>query len=146
MRQKISDFFASTPVQWACQIILGGVFIYAGITKITHLHGFAKIMYNYQLLPDTLIYIPTAILPWVEILSGFFLMTGVFKRTAALLLSFLLLTFIVAISFNLIRGLNFDCGCFSPDSTENGSNPIGLLIRDLLLLIPGAAVIFKNKW
>jgi uncharacterized membrane protein YphA (DoxX/SURF4 family) len=146
MKQKISDFFASSPVQLVSRVILGGVFIYAGITKILHLHAFAKIMHNYQLLPDTLIYIPTAVLPWVEIFAGFFLVAGLFKRTAALLLSFLLVAFIIAISYNLARGLNFDCGCFSTVSTENGSDPVGLLIRDILLLIPGSAIIFKNKW
>lgn len=145
MKRKFSNFLASTPVQWASRIILGGLFIYAGITKITHLHAFAKIINNYQLLPDTLVYIAAAVLPWIEILSGLFLVSGLFKRTAALLLSTLLLVFIIAISINLVRGLNFDCGCFSSVSTENGSDPVGLLIRDLFLLIPGAAVIFKNQ-
>ncbi len=150
MNEKLSNFLSSLPVQLICRFLFGGVFIYAAISKITHLHAFAKIIHNYQILPDQLVYFPAIILPWLEIICGLLLIFGVFQRPAALLLTGMLLVFIVAISFNLIRGLNFDCGCFSTTSTESGSDPVGLLIRDLLLLIPAAVTIFfeprKNEF
>ncbi|MCP4148680.1 MAG: DoxX family membrane protein [bacterium] len=110
--------------------------------KINEPHAFAKIIHNYQILPDFFIYIPVLLMPWVEILTGLLLITGFFKRTSAILLSTMLLIFIVAISYNLMRGLNFDCGCFSVVPEKGGSDPVGLLIRDLLLLIPAAVIIF----
>jgi hypothetical protein len=70
---------------------------------------------------------------------------GIFKRTAAIILFSLLFVFIIAISINLIRGLNFDCGCFTTVITEKGSDPVGLLIRDILMLIPGGIIILRGK-
>ena len=145
MNNKLSRFLSAVPVQVAARLLLGCVFIYASLDKITHLNAFAKIIHNYQLLPDMFITFPAVVMPWVELISGLFLVAGVFKRAAAALLSSLLLVFSIAISINLIRGITFDCGCFSTVSTASGSDPVGLLIRDLLLLIPGLIILFFCK-
>lgn len=145
MKEKVSLFLASPVTQFICRLILGGLFIYAGISKIAHPHVFAKIIHNYQLLPGSLVYLSAAILPWVEIVAGFLLVIGIFRRTSAIILSALLLVFLVAITFNVARGLSFDCGCFSSVVTESGSNPVGVLVRDILMLIPGAVIILKGK-
>jgi hypothetical protein len=145
MKDKIINAISSLPVQVVCRLILGGLFIYAGIHKVADPHGFAAIIYNYKLLPDTLVTVSAVVMPWVEIFAGILLVAGIYKRTSALVLSSLLLVFSVAISINLIRGLNFDCGCFSTVVTETGSDPVGLLIRDLLLLIPAVLIILFHK-
>lgn len=145
MKEKLDSILRSLPVQILCGILLGGLFIYASIDKIVHPHAFAKIIYNYKILPDVLIYVVALILPWVEIFAGLSMVSGIFRRTGAIIVGGMLLVFIIAISFNLIRGLNFDCGCFSTVATENGSDPVGLLFRDILLLIPAAILIFFNK-
>jgi uncharacterized membrane protein YphA (DoxX/SURF4 family) len=146
MKKNFSDFLGFIPVQFVCRFILGGLFIYASISKIVHPYAFAKIIYNYQLLPETLIYISAVVLPWVEMISGLFLVAGIFKRTSAIILSSLLFIFIIAISTNLIRGLNFDCGCFTTAVTKSGSDPVGLLIRDTLMLIPAGVIIFASSF
>jgi uncharacterized membrane protein YphA (DoxX/SURF4 family) len=145
MKQKILDFLSSQPVQFLCRLILGGLFIYASIDKIAYPYAFAKIIHNYQLMPDIFVYFMAVTLPWVEAIAGLFLVLGLFKRTSALLLSSLLVVFAIAISINLIRGINFDCGCFSTITTEGGSDPLGLLVRDMLILIPGIVIIFFQR-
>jgi uncharacterized membrane protein YphA (DoxX/SURF4 family) len=145
MSNKVSRLLATLPVQVLCRLILGGVFIYASLDKITHPHAFARIINNYQLLPEILITLPAIVLPWLEMISGLFLVAGIFKRASALILSTLLLVFAVAITINLARGISFDCGCFSTVTTASGSDPVGLLIRDLLLLIPGLVIFFHRK-
>jgi len=145
MKKKITKILSSLPVQVICRLILGGLFIYAGIHKVANPHGFAMIVSNYKILPDTLITLLAVVMPWLEITAGFLLVAGVFKRTSALVLSSLLLVFMIAISINLIRGLNFDCGCFSTVVTESGSDPVGLLFRDFLLLVPGLLIIFFQR-
>lgn len=145
MKEKLIKLLESLPVQVICRLILGGLFIYAGITKVSNPHGFAGIIYNYKLMPDMFITALAVLLPWVEIIAGIFLVAGIYKRTSASVLSALLIVFMIAISINLIRGLDFDCGCFNPVPTEGGSDPVGLLIRDILLLIPGLVVIFFTK-
>lgn len=145
MKQRILDFLSSQPVQFLCRLILGGLLIYASIDKIAHPYAFAKIIHNYQLMPDIFIYFMAVTLPWVEAVAGVFLVLGLFKRTSAIFLSSLLVVFAIAISINLIRGINFDCGCFSTVTTEAGSDPLGLLVRDILILIPGVIVIFFSR-
>lgn len=145
MKDKIINILSSLPVQVLCRFILGGLFIYAGIHKVADPHGFARIVHNYQLLPDTLVTMLAVVMPWLEIMAGLFLVAGIFKRTSAVVLSSLLLVFTIAITINLIRGLNFDCGCFSTVVTESGSDPVGLLIRDILLLIPGFLIILFHQ-
>ena len=145
MKNKIVNILSSLPVQMLCRIVLGGVFIYASIDKILHPHAFAKIIHNYRLVPDILVTFPAIVLPWLEMISGLFLVAGIFRRASALVLSALLSMFAVAITINLVRGITFDCGCFSTVSTASGSDPLGLLVRDILLLIPGLLIIFFYK-
>ncbi|HLP45380.1 MAG TPA: MauE/DoxX family redox-associated membrane protein [Candidatus Kapabacteria bacterium] len=145
IKQKIFTFLASYPVQFLCRLILGGLFIYASIDKIVNPHAFARIIHNYKLVPDIFIYAMAITFPWIELIAGLFLVSGIYKRTAAIILSGMLTVFSIAISINLIRGLKFDCGCFSTSLTESGSDPVGLLIRDILILIPGIIIIFFQK-
>jgi uncharacterized membrane protein YphA (DoxX/SURF4 family) len=145
MSNQRFHLLSALPVQVLCRFILGGVFIYASLDKITHPHAFANIIANYQMLPGILITLPALVLPWLEMISGLFLVAGIFKRASALILSSLLLMFTAAIAINLIRGITFDCGCFSTITSAAGSDPLGLLARDLLLLIPGFIIIFFHK-
>jgi uncharacterized membrane protein YphA (DoxX/SURF4 family) len=145
MKDKIVKILSSLPIQVLCRIILGGVFIYASIDKILHPQAFAKIIHNYRLVPDILVTLPAIVLPWLEMISGLFLVAGIFRRASALVLSAMLLMFGTAITINLVRGITFDCGCFSTVTTTTGSDPLGLLVRDILLLIPGLVIIFFYK-
>jgi uncharacterized membrane protein YphA (DoxX/SURF4 family) len=94
------------------RIIVGGVFIWAGVLKIADPLGFAQSIKNYQVIPHTLAFLTAVILPWVEVLSGAFLIIGVFKRSSALLISLLLVGFIGLVALALIRGIDTSCGCF----------------------------------
>lgn len=144
MKDKIVKFLSSTPILFLCRFILGGLFIYASIDKVAHPAAFAKIIYNYRLFPDFSVYLLAVVLPWIELITGLFLVAGIFKRTSAIMLSSLLFLFIAALSFNLIRGLDFNCGCFTTTSSSS-SEPLGLIFRDILMLIPGLIIIFFHR-
>lgn len=127
------------------RLILGATFVYASLDKIAHPEQFAKIVYNYKILPGFLINIYAVTLPWVELLAGLFLILGIFTESASLLISFLLIIFVVAISINVfIRGVDLNCGCFStnPAGKKEGIN---LLFKDFLFLFMGLMVFFFNK-
>jgi uncharacterized membrane protein YphA (DoxX/SURF4 family) len=126
------------------RLILGVTFLYASLDKIAHPEQFAKIVYNYKILPSFLINAFAVSLPWVEFLAGFFLILGIFTESASLLISFLLVIFLIAISTNVLRGVNLNCGCFStnPAGKKEG---ISLLFRDFLFLFMGLIVLFFNK-
>ena len=99
-----------------CRLTLAIIFFYAGIEKIINSGAFAVAIYNYQLLPDCAINLSAIFLPWLEVLIAISLVSGIFKRGAALLSSLLFLTFATALTINLVRGLDISCGCFGASS------------------------------
>ena len=118
---------------------------FTATSKIANPHAFAKIVWNYKLLPDNLVTLVAVFMPWLEIIAGLFLVAGLFKKPSAFALSGLLMVFIIAISINLARGLEFDCGCFTTIAGASSSDPVGLLIRDILILIPGLIIMIFGK-
>ena len=93
------------------EIVLGGLFFYAGLQKNYHPQEFAEAVLAYQLLPETLVGVTAAVLPWVELAGGLFLMVGLKRRSCLLLLSFLSAMFMAVLIITLALGLNIDCGC-----------------------------------
>ncbi|MGB8657637.1 MAG: MauE/DoxX family redox-associated membrane protein [Candidatus Zixiibacteriota bacterium] len=126
------------------RLILGVTFVYASMDKIAHPDQFARIVYNYKILPPFLINIFAVTLPCVEFCAGLFLILGIFTESASLLICFLLLVFVVAISINLYRGVNLNCGCFStnPAGKREGAQ---LLIKDFVFLYLGIMIFFFNQ-
>ncbi len=99
-------------LEWFCRWIAGGAFIYAAFTKILVPCELAMDIYQYQLAPEALINIVAILLPTAELLFGFSLITGIAPRGAALGISLILFFFILLLSVNIIRGIDFECGCF----------------------------------
>lgn len=94
------------------QIALGAIFIAAALPKIADPPSFAHMIYNYRILPGSLVNISALAMPWIEILAGLALILGIWTRTARNIIAALLVLFIVAIAFNLMRQNAIDCGCF----------------------------------
>jgi len=141
---KIKDFLGSRLLQTLARLALGGIFIYASLDKIAHPMEFARIITNYQVLPDFLVTLPTLVLPWVELLAGVLLIAGIWTRSAAWLLSALLLAFILALAVNAVRGIDVSCGCFSTRAGDT-ENAFVLMFRDLLILLPGLVIVFFSR-
>lgn len=125
------------------RLILGSIFIYASLDKIAHPEQFARIVYNYKILPHSLINIFAIVMPWVELICAVFLIGGIFVESSSAVLSLLLVSFIVALSVNFLRGLDINCGCFSTDPQGKKEGTI-LLIRDFILLAIGVQISFSN--
>jgi uncharacterized membrane protein YphA (DoxX/SURF4 family) len=133
----------------AARLCLGGIFVYASIDKIFHPADFAVAVYNYQILPDGLVNLAAIFLPWLELLLGICLIAGVWLPGATMIANALLIAFTGALLFNLARGLDIDCGCFSTSSAAGVSNA-WYILRDILFLAIGGIVfystfIFKNR-
>jgi uncharacterized membrane protein YphA (DoxX/SURF4 family) len=141
---KVKNLLSSALMQFLFRLVLGGIFIYASLDKIAHPLEFAKTIENYKVLPDFLITLPALILPWLELLAGFLLISGLWTRSAAWLLSLLLLAFILALGVNAFRGIDVSCGCFSTSASDT-ENAFVLIFRDLLILLPGLLIIFFDR-
>jgi putative oxidoreductase len=95
----------------ALEVLLGGLFFYAGLQKVLHIHQFAEAVLAYQLLPESLVGLAVAGLPWLEVTAGFCLVVGLKRRSCLLLLTGLVAIFLVVIFITMARGLSIDCGC-----------------------------------
>jgi uncharacterized membrane protein YphA (DoxX/SURF4 family) len=128
-------------IELAARWILGLTFIYASFHKIISPADFAKIVYGYNLFPEIFINLIAITLPFLELIAGLALVMGFYPRSAAVIINALLLSFIVVLSINLIRGYEFDCGCFSAAQSGYTSSPEVTLLRDIIYFILGLQVI-----
>ena len=125
------------------RFVIGMTFIVASLGKIGEPGKFATIIYGYYLFPGWIINLTAILLPFVELYSGLALVTGIYPRSALLIINILLLVFIIAIAINLFRGHRFDCGCFSLAETTTFSSAVWLLLRDICLLACGGYLLFQ---
>lgn len=145
MNKRLRSFFKNSWIELVARWILGITFIYASYHKIISPGDFAKIIYGYGLLPDVLINLIAIILPFVELFSGLALILGIYPVSAVLIVNGMLLTFIIALSINFVRGHEFDCGCFSFGKTGYSSSVLQLLVRDIMYFFLGLQVFFYNR-
>lgn len=124
------------------RLILGGVFIWAGIIKITNPLGFAQDIANYQVLPQSLSFFLALFLPWIEVICGVFIITGLFLRSSSFFLSCILAGFLVLIIVTLIRGIDVECGCFGSLSRQVDYK---LLLTDCAFLFFSLNIFFYRK-
>ena len=145
-------------------LALGGIFFYAGLQKRLEPYQFAEAVLAYDLAPQSLVGLVAAILPWLEITSGFFLalgyllempgrllrglglawgnrLVGGIKRKSCLLLIILqLLLILIVLLITLARGLKIDCGCGLLWARQVGW---GVILEDLLML---SLAVFLYWW
>ncbi len=129
----------------AARLVLGSVFVIAGVEKIANPDAFAKAINNYQLLPYNALNIMALVLPWLEVLAGALLIFGVRLRASSALTAVMLIVFIAAIASAMMRGLSIDCGCFSQGSAA--SEPVGWKkVAEDIGLLALSLQIFAASW
>ena len=127
------------------RLLLGSIFIYASYHKIIAPDEFAKIVYGYDLFPDETINLIAIIIPFIELISGIALIIGVYTRPAAIIIIGMLTAFVIAISINIIRGHEFDCGCFSSDASPSANSAWQTLGRDVIFMMLGIYIFTYGK-
>ena len=93
-------------------LIIGGIFIYAGVIKAMDPVAFANDIDNYKILPWPLVVRLAFYLPWLELLCGLALILRFFYRGGLFILTGLTFVFIAASVIAKVRGLDITCGCF----------------------------------
>jgi putative oxidoreductase len=114
---------SSTCLNGILRLLVGGLFVFAGVLKMADPAKFAIDVSNYRLLPHELINLVAILLPGIEVVAGLFVLTGLRLKAAALVVTGLTVIFFIAIVSALARGLNIECGCFG----TVGGKHIGLL-------------------
>jgi putative oxidoreductase len=119
--------------RFLARLVLGGLFVFAGASKIYDPGTFATELERYQLFPWTVGVAAANYLPWLEFLTGFCLLLKRYERGALLLMTLLLSVFTFALASALVRGLSIDCGCFGHTFMSTGT--IVPILRNLVLLL-----------
>jgi len=136
--------FSSRNILWRIvALIVGGIFIYAGVIKAMDPVGFANDIDNYKILPWALTVRLAFYLPWLEILCGLAVILGLLYRGGLLILTMLISIFIIASVIAKARGLDITCGCFGHASKYLSF--FGHLTLDFVLLAVLVALWFTNR-
>jgi putative oxidoreductase len=125
------------------RIVLGGVFLYAGVSKVFDPGGLAASIRSYGLgLPEWFVTLSAYSLPLLEALLGLYLLAGLFTRASTWAVNGLMALFLLALVQGALRGLEIDCGCFGSASGDEASNLWVDVLRDLGLLVLGLQLAF----
>jgi len=124
-------------------LIIGGIFIYAGVIKAMDPVAFANDIDNYKILPWPLVVRLALYLPWLELLCGLALILRFFYRGGLFILTGLTFVFIAASVIAKVRGLDITCGCFGHASKN--WNFSGHLALDLAILAALSALWISNR-
>jgi putative oxidoreductase len=113
-------------------LIVGGIFIYAGAIKVLDPVQFAIDIDNYKILPWTISLGLAFYLPWLEIFCGLALILRRLYLGGLSILTALVAAFLVATIAAKVRGLDITCGCFG-HASQNWNFPTHLAL-DLAIL------------
>lgn len=125
------------------RLLVGGVWIWAGVLKLPHPETSITSVRAYQLLSPDLADLVGRTLPTLEILVGFCLVVGVFTRWVGGLSALMQLAFIIGIISVWSRGIAIDCGCFGSGGPAEDAfskypweiaRDIGLMALSILLV------------
>ncbi len=137
-------------IGFAARLLVGGVWIVAGLLKLPDPAGSVRAVRAYDLLPESVVPVVGYGLPIVELLVGLTLVIGLLVRIGALLSCILFIAFIIGISAAWARGLQIDCGCFGGggfDAQATEKYPWELA-RDFGLLFASAWLVWRprSRW
>jgi uncharacterized membrane protein YphA (DoxX/SURF4 family) len=94
------------------RLVVGGVWVVAGASKLPDPSESVRAVRNYQLLPEAVVPFVGHSLPVLEVIIGLCLLLGLLTRPAAAVSAVLMAAFVFGIASAWARGLSIDCGCF----------------------------------
>jgi uncharacterized membrane protein YphA (DoxX/SURF4 family) len=127
------------------RVFLGGLFIVASLDKIADPAAFAASILNYKIVGPTLAMVIATILPSLELLCGLSLILGLYPRTSALFITFMLVGFTILIISALLRGLDISCGCFTQDPNIGKIGYIKIL-ENVGMIMLGVLLLFVQNY
>jgi uncharacterized membrane protein YphA (DoxX/SURF4 family) len=125
------------------RVVVGGVWLAAGLLKLQDGAEAVRAVRAYHLLPEAIVPTVGHGLPALEIVIGLALIAGALTRGAAVISALLQVAFIIGIASAWARGLQIECGCFGGggyDANAAAKYPweiardVGLLLLSLWLV------------
>ena len=134
------------------RLLIGGLFLWAGLSKLGSPLQTLATVYSYQVvLPDLLASLVAAALPWMEILLGTALLAGIWLPVATGWTATVLVFFSMMTAQAWWRELPIDCGCVDLSVLHPAlaalTTPGGATLRNLVLLVLTALLaVLARKW
>jgi uncharacterized membrane protein YphA (DoxX/SURF4 family) len=128
------------------RVVVGGVWLVAGLLKLPDPAASVRAVRAYQLLPEAAVTPVGYLLPLLEVALGLLLLVGLLTRAAGLGSSALLLAFVFGIAAAWARGLEIECGCFGGDGGASaGAKELypWEIARDIGLLLLSAWLVWR---
>lgn len=135
IKKTFFDFLYGNRLTLVIRILLGIMFIFSAWFKIADPYSFSITLQRYNIIPEILIPYASIIIPFIELTLGLLLIAGFMTRASSFLAAMLMIVFIIAISINIFRGENFDCGCLEISRlgiSENVGWPV--VLRDFIFI------------
>ena len=110
MMSAIKAFVLHPTVRRGAQIVAGLIFLLSALPKIGDLTAFAGSVHNFHLepfVPVAAINLLAMTIPWVELMAGLALVSGVRPRAGAFVYTALLTLFTIGVIAAMVRGLSF---------------------------------------
>jgi len=98
--------------------LLGGIYLFAGGTKVFSLVLFKATILAYFNIPEYLALAIALVFPWLEILAGLSLVIGWKTKYSSIFLFLLSLFFFGQMILNYSNILPYGCGCFGFSGPE----------------------------
>jgi uncharacterized membrane protein YphA (DoxX/SURF4 family) len=106
---------ASTLLRIVCGFLLAG----ASLDKLGDPTAFSTAIKEcYDVVPVSLVPLASVVIPWLEFFTGLCLISGFKWRGASLIFCALMIIYTFAITWDLCRGIDCDCGCFKMNAKE----------------------------
>lgn len=124
---------------WTTRVVVGGLFVVAGVLKLSDPNAFAIEIVNYRLLPELAPYAAVG-LPPVEVAIGLAMVApaDIWRRAGAACATGLMVVFTLAVASAVARGMDVSCGCFGSSS---GSVTWVTVARDIVLVLAAASLV-----
>ncbi|MDF9826237.1 putative oxidoreductase [Ereboglobus sp. PH5-10] len=119
-------------------LIIAGVFLYAGVSKVGDPAAFAHAIELYRVVPRTLAVITALWLPWIEIGCACAIFIRGLRGGALAILTACSVVFTAMIVSALARGLDISCGCFGDGDTGRAALLVSLVRAAILAFVCGA--------
>jgi uncharacterized membrane protein YphA (DoxX/SURF4 family) len=133
-----SPFNICRAIIWIGRLVLGGVFVYAGFSKLllpnTHLwpmfvlkfslsmnlSSFAQQVESYKMISREASQLVAHTLPFVEIVLGLLLLIGWRLRIWSTTITVIMVGFLAAVTRAYLLHMDIDCGCFGTPERLTG--------------------------
>ncbi|MFZ0929645.1 MAG: MauE/DoxX family redox-associated membrane protein [Syntrophobacteraceae bacterium] len=138
----IKQMIKSEYLAFALRVYLGYFFIYASLSKIPYPAQFAEAIAEYRLIPYMFLNLGAVILPWIELVTGLFLIIGFKSRSSIIVIGLLLIMFDVMILINMYQGSPINCGCY-----DVVGEPIGWkkVLENALMLVFSVQIYYSDS-